>query len=574
MNSRQGRAIVPGVRPGQRVGKYILGEQIAHGGMAEVWAAHAEGPGGFVKPLALKFIRESFAGDSELERLFLNEARLAARLQHANLVGVFDFDRVGEAEPDGAGRYYIAMERVDGQDLRRVTQAARHKGQPISTAVALYITAEVLKGLRYVHERRDDGGRALELVHRDVSPHNVLIGMDGDVKLSDFGIAKARTRTGNINTQAGTVRGKLAYASPEQLRGDPIDHRADQFALGVVLWELLADRRLFDGASEKEIADKVLGGQVPPLPGARGIDPGIEVVARRMLSARAAERFSATAEALNAVMRAPGYSPDARPLAELMHVLFSVQRRAVPPTVPMNLVASAHGAPDANPRVPAPTVEVDPAPLGDATGSSYVSDRSSALRARLPRSRGRWLVTMAGLAVAAIAAGVTVRRLTAPSVHAAGRPWTPATVAATAPVPPAPRAVVSRADSPRVAPEPEPALAPPAPVGATAPPPVPAKPATPAAVPAPSPAEASFPVPAAAVPSPTLVAAPSPPSPALAPPPVAASSQPSAPVRPHSSASVSVSSSAAPDAPSAGVGTSTPAAPRKVMPPNAAPILE
>jgi len=386
--------------------------------MAEVWAARVEGPGGFVKPLALKFIRESFAGDSELERLFVNEARLSARLQHANLVGVFDFDRLGHSEAGAPSRYFIAMERVEGHDLRRVMQAAWRQARPLPVAVALYVAGEVLKGLRYVHERRDEvGGQPLELVHRDVSPHNVLVGRDGDIKLSDFGIAKARSLTGGVHTQAGTVRGKLAYAAPEQLRAESIDHRADQFALGVILWELLAQRRLFDGASEREIVEKVLGGSIPALAptisGAAPPDPVVERIVRRMLSLRAADRYPSTADVLNAVLTAPGYSPDARPLVDLMQTLFAPQPAPMPRTIPMDL---ADPAPVRAAAVQAPTVELERPLLGDATGSSYVSDRSSALRsyARPARSRvGRVVLAAAVLGSAGVGAGVGLRRLVA-----------------------------------------------------------------------------------------------------------------------------------------------------------------
>lgn len=324
----------PFVRPGQRIGKYTLAEPIARGGMAEVWAARVEGPRGFVKSLALKFILESFAGDPDLERLFVNEARLAAQLQHANLVGVFDFDKVPAGEGNGVGRYYIVMERVHGHDLRRVLHNVYKRGGRLSPAIALHIAGEVLKGLRYVHERRDPATQVpLGLVHRDVSPHNILIGMGGEVKLSDFGIAKAITQS--LGTQAGTIRGKLAYASPEQLRSEPLNHRTDQFALGVTLWEALAGQRLFEGGAEMEIIGKVLRGQVPPLPAQAGVPPETEAIVRRMLAVNADERFLSTAEALSAILTAPGYSSDATPLEALMREVFAPQNLEMPPTLPL-----------------------------------------------------------------------------------------------------------------------------------------------------------------------------------------------------------------------------------------------
>lgn len=330
------------VRPGQRIGKYILGEPIARGGMAEVWSARVEGPEGFVKSFALKFVLESFRGDSELERLFVNEARVAAQLQHANLVSVFDFDKIEDPGDAGSGRYYIAMERVDGHDLRRVGQDAHRRGQRLPTAVMLHIAGEVLKGLRHVHERRNpENLRPLGLVHRDVSPHNILIGMGGEVKLSDFGIAKAMAQS--FGTQSGLIRGKLAYASPEQLRNEPLDHRTDQFALGVTLWEGLAGRRLFEGADAREIIAKVNVAEVPPLPPEAGVAKAVEAIVRRMLAAPPRARFSSTAEALSAVLGAPGYTADAAPLAALMSTLFAPPSREVPPTLRLHGVQAEAG---------------------------------------------------------------------------------------------------------------------------------------------------------------------------------------------------------------------------------------
>lgn len=348
----------PLVRAGQRVGKYILGEPIARGGMAEVWAARVEGPRGFVKSLALKFILDSFAGDPDLERLFVNEARLAAQLQHANLVSVFDFDKISDAT--GQGRYYIAMERIEGHDLRRVLQNLAKRGRRMPPEIALHVAGEVLKGLRYVHERRDpDTQRPLGLVHRDVSPHNILIGMGGEVKLSDFGIAKAMTQS--LGTKAGMIRGKLAYASPEQLRSETFDHRADQFALGVTLWEALAGHRLFDGTSEMDIINKVLRCQIPPLPAEVGVAPAVESVIRHMLAAHPDGRYASTGEAFTALLACPGYTSDGGGLEALMQEVFAPQSLAMPPTLPLDAAAGMPvppGSEDGTRAAPAPGASV------------------------------------------------------------------------------------------------------------------------------------------------------------------------------------------------------------------------
>jgi hypothetical protein len=460
------------VEAGRRIGKYVLDERIAVGGMAEVWAARAEGREGFVKPVALKFMLESFSGDPELERLFVNEARIAARLQHANLVTVFDFDKVGpDEERDVAGRYYIAMERVEGQDLRRILEAARRAGYVFPVGVALYVAGEVLKALRYVHEKRE-GGAALGLVHRDVSPHNVLVGYAGEVKLSDFGIAKAREHSAR-RTKPGSLRGKIAYASPEQLADGAVDHRTDQFAAGVTIWELLSGRKLFEGASDLEILGKVARCEVPPLGGSGGradVPQAVEAVVRRMLRAEPGARFRTTAEALSAVLALSGYSPDGAALGELVRVLFNASGAGLSHTVPLALVGAARG-PEAATRTmdgaPAPSAPAAPeaatrvakrtteslarsiVPAGDLGATTDV--RSGRVAARVAGA----LVLGAALAGAFLARGQLLPRRARPTSAA------PAIVASPA-APPVPAAAPIAPAAP---------LPPAAPLAAAAPPP-------------------------------------------------------------------------------------------------------
>ncbi len=229
-------------------GRYSLIRRIGSGGMAEVWKARAAGPSGFQKEFALKRVLPHLTEDSEFVEMFIDEAKLVAGLVHPNIVQVFDFGSVGAHE------YYLAMEYVAGANLASLQKRLEEARARWSPDVAAYITIEACRGLGYAHEKTDTDGRPLSLVHRDVSPQNVLVSFGGEVKVTDFGIARAAHTTSR--TAAGLVRGKLAYMSPEQAAGEPIDARSDLFSLGLVLYELLFGRRLFHGGST-EIARQI-----------------------------------------------------------------------------------------------------------------------------------------------------------------------------------------------------------------------------------------------------------------------------------------------------------------------------
>lgn len=239
----------------QRFGKYVLLRKLAVGGMAEVFLAKAVGAEGFQRTVVIKRILPSYTEDEAFVSMFIDEARIAAALHHANVIQVIDFDKVDDA-------YYIAMEYVEGRDLRKVLDRGRKTGKRMSPLLAAHVTSLIASGLHYAHTRRGETGEPLHIIHRDVSPHNILISFAGDVKLTDFGIAKAAARS--TKTRAGTVKGKCAYMSPEQARGKPLDARSDIFALCSVLWEMLAYRRLFEGDSDFEILNNVLNQSVPP----------------------------------------------------------------------------------------------------------------------------------------------------------------------------------------------------------------------------------------------------------------------------------------------------------------------
>lgn len=236
--------------------RYKIIEKIDAGGMAEVYKAKAVSVDGFEKIVAIKRILPSLCSRPKFVNMFLDEARLAMLLNHANIVQVFD---VGRAQ----GTYFIVMEYVDGHNLRRIFQRLTEVGGRFPVPVAVFIATEALKGLAHAHERRDAQGNLLGIVHRDVSPPNILISRSGEVKLTDFGLAKAVTQV--ELTDPGIVKGKFAYLSPEAVDGRAVDHRSDIFSMGVVLWELLANRRLFLGRTEIETIELVQKAVVPPL---------------------------------------------------------------------------------------------------------------------------------------------------------------------------------------------------------------------------------------------------------------------------------------------------------------------
>lgn len=238
----------------KQFGKYLLMRKIAMGGMAEIFRAKTVGAEGFEKDIVIKRILPHYTEDEDFVKMFIDEARIAAKLQHANIVQIFDFNVL-------EGSYYIAMEYVEGKDLKKLIEDGVKGGVPLSPAQCVWIIMEISKGLHYAHTKADKG-KPLNIVHRDISPQNAMVSFNGEVKLMDFGIAKAASRS--TKTVAGTVKGKCAYMSPEQARGKPLDGRSDLFALGVVLWEMLTHKRLFLGDTDFVTLSNVLKMEAPP----------------------------------------------------------------------------------------------------------------------------------------------------------------------------------------------------------------------------------------------------------------------------------------------------------------------
>jgi serine/threonine protein kinase len=229
-------------------GPYTLLDRVAIGGMAEVYRAKRSGVEGFEKIVAVKRILPHLSDNKEFVDMFIDEAKMVAGLTHPSIVQIYDLGRIDQA-------YYIAMEYVHGRDLRTILKRARERGMRLPLDLSLLVVGRVCAALDHAHKKRDEAGRAVSIVHRDVSPQNILISFEGEVKLTDFGIAKAATKARTTDT--GTLRGKLLYMSPEQAWGKPMDRRSDLFSLGLVFYEMITDQKPFMGGSESNVLEMV-----------------------------------------------------------------------------------------------------------------------------------------------------------------------------------------------------------------------------------------------------------------------------------------------------------------------------
>lgn len=296
--------------PSNRIGDYLLLERLGVGGMAEVFVAERVGSYGFVKKVALKRILPALAADRRFAEMFCDEARVSAALSHPNIVQVLDF---GECD----GELFMAMEFVEGVTVAKLLRLAASAKRPIPVAIALYVIHEVLRGLEYAHDAHDESGRPLRLVHRDVSPGNMLLGYTGEVKLSDFGIARSEVVA--RRTHPGELKGKMGYMSPEQVGGLEIDRRSDLFTAGIVLAELLLLRPLFQGKNELETLTKINRVDLGVLERhGQGLPRGIRAVLDRALQRDPSRRFSSAgqfADALAQVARLEGMHVSAEGMA-------------------------------------------------------------------------------------------------------------------------------------------------------------------------------------------------------------------------------------------------------------------
>jgi len=300
-----------------RFGQYEVLERIAAGGMAELSKARLSGVQGFEKIVAIKKILPHLADNDEFLTMFADEAKLAAQLNHPNIVHIFDLGKIE------AGGYFIAMEYVEGRDLRSLLQSARDVVAPLPTPLAVYVASKIAAALDYAHRRRDPEGRELNIVHRDVSPPNILISYEGDIKLCDFGIAKAASKASQ--TQSGALKGKVQYMSPEQAWGRPLDRRSDIFSLGCVLYEMLTEQKLFGGDTDLSVLEKVRAAQVaPPSTINPEVGKNLDAVVLKALAREPEDRYGNASDMLRdleAVLYSYSPAPGSADLAIYLHRL-------------------------------------------------------------------------------------------------------------------------------------------------------------------------------------------------------------------------------------------------------------
>ncbi len=275
--------------------RYKILKKLDAGGMAEVYLARAHSVGGIEKQVAIKRVLPSLTRSQRFVNMFLDEARLSMVLSHANIVSVFD---VGRAE----GTYFIVMEYVDGYNLRRIFQRMSEKAIRLPVNFAAFITMEICKALAHAHEQRSPEGQALGIVHRDISPPNVLISKSGEIKITDFGLAKAVTQL--ELTDPGIVKGKFSYLSPEAANGKQVDARADLFATGILIWEMLTGRRLFLGKTDMETVELIRKAEVPPVSlFNKEVPPELEKIIEKALARDVKARWQSARDLSDALAR-------------------------------------------------------------------------------------------------------------------------------------------------------------------------------------------------------------------------------------------------------------------------------
>jgi eukaryotic-like serine/threonine-protein kinase len=400
-----------------RFGKYVLLKRIATGGMAELYLARQTGAAGFEKLVVVKRILEHLSTDHEFVGMFLNEARLASSLTHPNIVQVHDLGQE-------AGTYFMAMDFVAGHDLYSIARKAALQGQPIPPEIAVRIVSGACAGLHYAHGKKDLKGQPLHIVHRDVSPANILVSYEGEVKVTDFGIAKAEAQ--GVKTKTGVVKGKFSYMSPEQIKSLPLDGRSDVFALGITLHEVLTSKRLFRRDSELAVMHDILE-TAPPAPSSvrPGLPQALDAICARALEKDAGKRYQSAQElqqALEAFLAQAKKPAGPTEIAAYMLQNFAQEHAAYQKLLTQLDAADPHALATFIEEHSELARNSRADGTGSATGEKQKRPRTSATPGpaapppRPPRSRG--LLVAAGLVVAAAAAAGTVLYLRPPAAVA------------------------------------------------------------------------------------------------------------------------------------------------------------
>jgi serine/threonine protein kinase len=336
-------------------GKYHLIEAIAAGGMAELYRAKLYGAGGFEKDLAIKKVLPQLVRDEAFVQMFMDEAMITVTLNHGNIVSVIDF---GEME----GEYYLVMEYVDGINLQTLIKRSQEVTQPVPPPIACYTALNICRGLDYAHRKVGPDGKPLEIVHRDVSPQNILLSFEGEVKIVDFGIARAASRI--TSTQAGVVKGKVAYMSPEQLTGQMVDNRSDIFAAGIILYEMLTNRRPFEGGTPQETMAQISrGAYEKPHKLNKKVDKKLTAVVKKSLEKNPKKRYKTAGEMASAIseyLYRVGQHADASTLAAFIPKrLPDARPRTIPPTPIRAIRRETDERGPAKPAGPSPSVHVE-----------------------------------------------------------------------------------------------------------------------------------------------------------------------------------------------------------------------
>ncbi len=384
--------------PGTVFGKYTLLARIGIGGMAEIRIARQRGVQGFERVVVIKRILDSLGNDEHFVEMFLDEGRVAAELSHPNIVQIID---LGESE----GVYFMVMEYLHGEDLAIVARAAKAAGQPVPLSYAVSLIARACEGLAHAHSRKAIDGSSLNIIHRDISPQNIFVTYDGQVKLLDFGIAKAVNRTSQ--TGQGQVKGKFGYMSPQQIAGDEVTQAADVWAMGVVMFELLSRSRLFTEKDHLRLAKLMLEGELPTLRSrSPEVPPEVEAIVAKALSRPLEGRYPTAkemSEALNGWLKGRPDVPTSADLAAWLEGLFKTRIAEKD-----QLIQAARRG----------EIQIIETPQALKPGSSSMPSLEVTLsRVMLSPRRRRWLAGAGAALVAAIALGTWLLWPSPPTVE-------------------------------------------------------------------------------------------------------------------------------------------------------------